>query len=215
MQPQPQPQAPASAPQAAGSPETPKRSGWRDAGSTIGILIAAGLVALFIITFIFRSYEVDGPSMQTTLQHSDKLIIWKVPRSWSDITRHPYIPKRGDVVVFNEKGLDSGSGHDDKQLVKRVIGLPGDQVIVKDGLVTIYNGQYPGGLNPDKALPYGKNIPATTGEIDVKLGPDQIFVLGDNRPVSLDSRSFGPIKADQIVGKLIMRVFPLNDAKVF
>ncbi len=195
-------------------PEEPsKRPVWREVASTLGILAAAGLVALFIIAFVFRSYEVDGPSMQTTLENADKLVIWKVPRSWAGVTGHPYIPKRGDVVVFDEKGIDGGQ--DDKQLIKRVIGLPGDRVVVKDGSVTIYNKEHPEGFNPDKTLPYGQNIPATTGERDDKLGPDQIFVLGDNRPVSLDSRVFGPIQANQIVGKLVIRVFPLNDAKVF
>lgn len=190
---------------------------WRDAASTIGILAAALLVALFIILFVFRSYQVDGPSMQNTLQNDDKLIIWKVPRTWSDITRHDYIPNRGDIIVFNEKGLSEFGQQDSKQLIKRVIGLPGERVVVNNGAITVYNKDHPDGFDPDTTLPYGNNnaIPYTSGHIDKKLGPHQLFVCGDNRPDSLDSRTFGPINANQIVGKLALRVIPISQAKAF
>ncbi len=190
-------------------------SGWRELFSTLGILITALLVALFIIAFVFRSYQVDGPSMETTLQNADKLIIWKVPRSWASVTGHPYIPNRGDVIVFTESGLSQFGQEDSKQLIKRVIGLPGDRIVVKDGAYTVYNLSHPNGFNPDTTLPYGKNIPTTSGNIDVTLGNKQLFVSGDNRPDSLDSRTFGPISAEQIVGKLVLRVFPISQAKVF
>lgn len=190
-------------------------SGWRELFSTVGILVIALFVALFIIAFVFRSYQVDGPSMETTLQNSDKLIIWKVPRSWARLTGHDYIPERGDVIVFSESGLGQFGQENTKQLIKRVIGLPGDRVVVGDGRYTIYNKAHPDGFNPDKTLPYGKNIPPTPGNVDVTLGAHQLFVSGDNRPDSLDSRAFGPINADQVIGKLVMRVFPIGNAKVF
>jgi signal peptidase I len=196
-------------------PAKPPSGPWREVFSTAGILITALLVALFIIGFIFRSYQVDGPSMETTLENADKLIIWKVPRSWARITRHPYVPKRGDIVVFNESGLSEFGQEDSKQLIKRVIGLPGDRVIVSDGKVKIYDSAHPGGFDPDQTLPYGKNIPATSGNVDITLAGDQIFVMGDNRPDSLDSRAFGPIKANQLVGKLVLRLFPVSQAKAF
>lgn len=191
------------------------RSGWRELFSTLSILVTALLVALLIITFIFRSYQVDGPSMETTLQNNDKLIIWKVPRTWAGITRHAYIPNRGDVIVFNESGLGQYGSADSKQLIKRVIGLPGDRVVVKDGKYTVYNNEHPDGFDPDEILPYGKNIPYTSGNVDVTLDKTQLFVSGDNRPDSLDSRAFGPIDASQVVGKLVVRVFPLNSAEIF
>jgi len=195
-------------------PEKPG-SGWRELGSTLLILATALVTALFIIFFVFRSYQVDGPSMESTLQNADKLIIWKVPRTWSSVTHHDYIPGRGDIIVFNQSGLSEFGQQDSKQLIKRVIGLPGERVVVKDGSVTVYNKQYTSGFRPDKTLPYGKNIPVTNGNVDYTLGPHQIFVCGDNRGDSLDSRSFGPINADQIVGKLVLRVFPLSQAKAF
>lgn len=195
----------------------PGRSAWRELFSTVGILVTALLVALFIIAFVFRSYQVDGPSMESTLHNNDKLIIWKVPRSWARITGHPYIPARGDVIVFSESGLSQFGQDDTKQLIKRVIGLPGDRVVVRDGKYVIYNKTHLAGFDPDTTLPYGKNIPATPAGTfnDVTLGKNQLFVSGDNRPDSLDSRAFGPINADQVIGKLVLRVFPLGAAKTF
>jgi signal peptidase I len=192
-------------------------SGWRELLSTIGILLTAILVALFIISFVFRSYQVDGTSMLNTLQNGDKLIIWKVPRTWARVTGHPYIPKRGDIIVFTESNLAQFGQQNTKQLIKRVIGLPGDRVVIKNGDYTIYDAAHPHGFDPDKTLPYGEKdpLPYTSGNINVKLGPDQLFVSGDNRPDSLDSRYFGPINANQIIGKLIVRVFPINHSEIF
>lgn len=189
--------------------------GLRDALSIITVLIAALILAWGLISFVFQSYQVDGPSMQTTLQNSDHLVVWKVPRTLARVTGHAYIPNRGDIIVFNEPGLaDYGQGSN-KQLIKRVIGLPGDRVVVKDGVITIYNKQHPSGFDPDKTMPYGKVIPTTSGNIDLTLGSSQIFVCGDNRPDSLDSRVFGPVDVNNVVGKLVLRVLPLNEAKVF
>ena len=192
-----------------------RHSGWRELLSTLGILATALLVALLIIGFVFRSYQVDGPSMENTLQNADKLIIWKVPRTWASLTGHPYIPGRGDIVVFTESGLSAFGQDDTKQLIKRVIGLPGERVVIANGHYTVYNKEHPQGFDPDKTLAYGKGIPATTPDGSYTLGPGQLFVSGDNRPDSLDSRRFGPINANQIVGKLILRVFPVNQARVF
>jgi signal peptidase I len=190
-------------------------SGWRELFSTIGILLVALGLALFIIFFVFRSYQVDGPSMENTLQNGDKLIIWKVPRTWASITGHDYIPKRGDIIVFTESGLSEFGQQDTKQLIKRVIGLPGDRVTIADNHYVIYDTQHPNGFDPDTSLPYGKHIPATTGDINVTLGKDQLFVSGDNRPDSLDSRAFGPINANQVIGQLVVRVFPISKAEAF
>lgn len=191
-------------------------SGWGDFFSTVGILAAAFGVALLMIAFVFRSYQVDGPSMQTTLQNQDKLIIWKVPRTLAKLTNHTYIPDRGDIIVFTESGLGQYGREDTKQLIKRVIGLPGDRVVVKDGSITIFNKDNPSGFNPDKTLGYAyPGFPQTSGDVDVTIRDDQLFVNGDNRPDSLDSRSFGPINADQVVGKLVLRLFPINQARSF
>lgn len=190
-------------------------SALRELISTFGILVVAFCVALLIITFVFRSYQVDGPSMRNTLQNSDKLIIWKVPRTWSDITRHSYIPNRGEIIVFNQSGLSEFGQENSKQIIKRVIGLPGERVVLADGKYTVYNKENPNGFNPDQTLHLDKAILPTSGSIDITLKKNQLFVSGDNRPDSLDSRAFGPIEAHQIVGKLVLRVFPLGEAQVF
>lgn len=193
-----------------------KPSAWRELMTTIGVLVAALIVAFGLITYVFQTYQVDGTSMVPTLQNNDRLIVWKVPRTWARITGHDYIPKRGDIIIFTENLSSLGQGSD-KQLVKRVIGLPGDEVVVKDGIVTIYDSTHPNGFDPDTTLPYGKStkIPTSPGNIDDKLGPHQLFVMGDNRPVSEDSRSFGPINADQIIGKLVLRIWPISQAQKF
>lgn len=193
----------------------PKREGIASVVSTIAVLLIAPIVALFLTAFVFQSYQVDGPSMETTLYNNDRLIVWKVPKTWSRITGHAYIPNRGDVVIFVEReidGFDSGPG---KQLIKRVIGLPGERVVVKDNVATVYNQEHPEGFQPDKTLPYGNVIQETTINTDVTVPKDQVFVMGDNRGNSLDSRTFGPVAAKDIVGKLIVRVWPLNSIKNF
>lgn len=187
----------------------------RDFFSVLGVLVAALVFAVIISMFVFRSYQVDGPSMENTLHNNDKLIVWKLPVTWSKITGHPYIPKRGDIIVFKESGLAQFGQSNTKDLIKRVIGLPGDKVVVGHGIYMIYNKKHPKGFDPDKTLPYGKNIPYTSGNETVKLGPNQLFVSGDNRPDSLDSRDFGPINANQIIGKLVLRFYPLNEIKIF
>lgn len=191
------------------------KSGWREVWSTFSILAAALLIALFIISFVFRSYQVSGMSMENTLHNKDTLVIWKVPRSLADLTHNAYIPDRGDIIVFNQPDLSACGQSGPKQLIKRVIGLPGDRVVVDNGVYAVYDKQHPKGFDPDKTLPYGKHIPYTPGWEDVTLKADQLFVSGDNRPNSCDSRDFGPINASQIVGKLILRLTPLNEISVY
>jgi len=184
--------------------------------TTLAILVLAPLIAFALTAFIFQSYQVDGSSMETTLQNGDRLIVLKLPRTWAKITHHGYHPNRGDVIIFNKNDLTEFDGTSQKkQLVKRVIGLPGDRVVVKDGKVTIYNSENPNGFNPDTALPYGKVIVNTPNSGEATVGKDEVYVMGDNRPNSLDSRIFGPISTDDIVGKLEARIFPFNKFKSF
>ncbi len=198
-----------------GGAEDPKKEGTRNIISTILILVAAPLVALILISFVFQSYEVDGPSMETTLQNHDRLIVDKMPRTISRLSGRVYIPNRGDVVIFVKKGLvDFGSGGD-KQLIKRVIALPGERVVVKDGVLTVFNKANPNGFQPDKNPSYTAAIKTTAGEVDVTVAENEVFVCGDNRENSLDSRYFGAIPAGDIVGKLSFRIFPINKAEKF
>lgn len=180
--------------------------------STVWLFLAALLIAVLLNTFVIQSYQVDGESMQNTLHNGDRLIVDKIPRTISRIDGHQYVPKRGDIIIFNQQGLPGFSGT--KQLIKRVIGLPGDHVVVADGHITIYNAQHPEGFNPDTTGDY--HIDQPTGiPYDGVLKSDELFVCGDNRGNSEDSRSFGPIKTDQVVAKLVLRIFPLDKAQSF
>ena len=179
--------------------------------STIGVLLLAPIIAVLLTAFVFQSYQVSGPSMQNTLHNNDRLIVWKLPRTWARITGHQYVPKRGDIVILTESGLSNyGDTQDTKQLVKRVIGLPGDHIVIANGVITIYNKQHPKGFDPDKTLPYGDDnaIPPTDNNLDITLSSTQLFVCGDNRGDSLDSRIFGPIQTNQVIGKLVARIYP-------
>lgn len=181
-----------------------------------GVLITAIGVALCLILFVFQSYQVSGPSMEQTLQDQDRLIVWKLPRTWARISHHQYLPNRGDIIIFTETNLAQYGQENTKQLIKRVIGLPGDRVVVHNNIITVYNKAHPKGFQPDKTLPYGTNItePAEQ-EVDTVVGKDEVFACGDNRTNSLDSRFFGPIKTKQIIGKLVLRVLPLSQAEKF
>ena len=187
----------------------------RDFMSFVAILVGAFIVAWLLIAFCFQQYEVDGPSMQSTLQTGNRLIVLKIPKTWSDITGHPYIPDRGDIVVFAENDLYALDEINSNQLVKRVIGLPGDRVVVKNGTLTIYNKQHPKGFRPDAVLPYGKVIGYTGGIINEVVPPDQVFVCGDNRGDLLDSRDFGTVPVKYIVGKLVLRITPLSEIRAW
>ena len=194
----------------------PHSEGFKSVLSTLAILIAAPIVAIILTAFVFQSYEVDGSSMETTLQNRDRLIVSKIPHTFARITGKDYIPNRGDVIIFNTTAIQDGRNNGgNKQLIKRVIGLPGDRVVVKDETITVYNTQYPEGFNPDKAEPYGSVIKNTPGNVDVTVRAGEVFVCGDNRSNSTDSRYIGTIPSDDIIGKLLLRIYPLSNAKVF
>lgn len=191
------------------------REGWRSVLSTILILALAPLIAWLMITFVFQSYEVDGPSMEDTLHDKDRLIVLKTGKTLSEITNNDYIPKRGEVIIFVKHGLVELGTAQDKQLIKRVIALPGERVTVKDGKMTVYNTEHPEGFDPDEGQNYAKSISFTNGSLDITVPEGQVFVAGDNRGNSLDSRSFGPVDSKDIIGKLVFRLFPINKAESF
>lgn len=200
---------------------SPIRSGKKNGrGGVLGALsglllfiLFPALIAIILTAYVIQSYQVDGESMETTLQNHDRLIVDKLPRTWSRVTHHQFVPARGDIVIFNQTGLPDAFFQ--KQLIKRVIGLPEDRIVIKDGHITIYDNLHPEGFNPDTFGKYRIAALTTSGDINITLQDDEIFVCGDNRSNSEDSRYFGPIKTNAIVGKLILRIYPFDNTKTF
>lgn len=191
------------------------KRGWRSALSTIALFLLAPLIALFIASFVIQSYQVEGASMETTLQNGDRLIVNKTHVSWSRLTNRPYIPNRGDIIIFNQAGLPDAPFAQEKQLIKRVIGLPGERVVVSGGKITVYNQEHPQGFEPDSSTGYIISAATTPGNVDQIIPDGQIFVAGDNRTNSEDSRYFGPVSSEKLVGKLALRILPVENAQHF
>jgi len=153
--------------------------------------------------------------MESTLQNRDRLIVWKVPRTVARITGNLFIPARGEIVIFIKHGIEEFDPSQDKQLIKRVIGLPGERVVVRGNNITIYNDEHPEGFNPDSEGTYKIIDTDAQANVDMVIPDGEIFVAGDNRPNSLDSRVFGTVPASDIVGTLAYRIFPINKAEAF
>lgn len=148
------------------------------------------VLALTILVFyiLFTTAVVDGPSMRPSLESGDRLL---VTRSYDD-------PARGDVILFT--GTDS-FGRSEK-LIKRVVGLPGDMIQVVEG-VAVVNGV----AEPDTTRLILSGTESGMGPVQVPQG--MLFVMGDNRPVSLDSRYIGPVPLSQVHGQVVWRFLPL------
>lgn len=193
-------------------PEQAKESASHGLLSLVLTIVAAIALTQLINLFFFQSYRVFGSSMYPTLHDGDRLIISKVGKTAASISNKKFEPKRGNIVVFTSPKDKS------MQLIKRVIGLPGERVVVKNGTITVYNTEHPDGFNPDKGTDYENAIPKSTSEIDTTVPKGHIFVSGDNREGSnsLDSRNeLGTVPEDLLVGTLSVRLWPLNSAGFF
>ena len=184
-------------------------------GAVFSWLIFPIAIVLLLHFFIFQAFHVVGTSMYPTLHNSDYLIISKLGDTEAQIGRtfghknEVYIPNRGQIIVFHFP-LDPT-----KVFVKRVIGLPGDRVVVKTGQVTVYNQAHPNGFNPDTG--YEPAGTATLIDTDETVQPGNIFVMGDNRSNggSYDSRQWGQVPSSYIIGEVVLRLLPLDQIKTF
>lgn len=179
------------------SPEAAFRP--RRAWGVVGEMIKVALISLAIILpvryFLIKPFYVNGASMEPNYYDHEYLIIDEINYRFNP-------PQRGDVIVFRYPG-------DPKQyFIKRVIGLPGERIVLQDNKITVYNLSHSEGIAVDE--PYLGSGEVTAGEVDKNLGPDEYFVFGDNRHASLDSRRFGPIHKSAIIGRTWLRGWPLD-----
>lgn len=198
--------------------QTPARGWKRRLGEDSLILVLAVVVAILVRTFVAQAYWIPSGSMIPQLQINDRVV---VSRLAYDLHR----VHRGDIVVFksppgieppvaqpsnilargvHDIGVALGFAQDQTVLIKRVIGLPGNRIEGRNGHVYI-NGE----LLVEPYLPKG-TVTSTFGPITVP--PGHVFVMGDNRGDSLDSRVFGPIPESSIIGRAIWKVWPVWDA---
>jgi len=180
------------------------------------IFVACVIIGTVLInTFVFRSFNVVGPSMETTLYTGDRLIVNRVPVTIAQIQNKSYIPDRGQVIVFRNPHYSLGI--EDEYIVKRVIAFPGERVVLKDGHYTVYNAEFPAGFDPDDAN-HGEPGTPTTGEVDKVVPENELFVSGDHRVgnFSYDSRNgLGTVPYYDVVGPVSMRIFPFNKIRSF
>jgi len=161
------------------------------------VVAVAVVVVVAIRSFIVQPFLVSGASMEPSFSSNDYLLIDEVSYRFNQ-------PSRGDVIVFRYPGDES------IYYIKRVIGLPGEHLLISDGKIKIFNSENPDGFVLDEFyLPSGLK---TSGNEEVALKSDQYFVMGDNRNYSFDSRSWGNLQKSEIVGLVRLRLWPFNKA---
>lgn len=179
----------------------------------LGVIIGT----IIVNTFIFRSFTVEGASMETTMHTNDKLIVNRIPVTIARLQNKPYLPKRGQIIVFKNPNYNPTVGRDE-YIVKRVIAFAGERVVVRDGTVTVFTQDQPQGFNPDSTINHNEPGQPTSGEVDTTVGEGTIFVMGDNRQGnhSCDSRNcMGNIPLFDIVGPVSFRLWPLTKLRSF
>lgn len=164
-------------------------------------IVRFALIALVIVLpirfFVAQPFIVSGASMEDTFHHNEYLIVDQLSYRFHE-------PERGDVIIFRYPRDPS------KYFIKRIIGMPGDTVTIENGVVQIANAAQPEGFVLDE--PYITSDTGTHGT--TTLGPGEYFVMGDNRDESSDSRVWGVLEEDNIVGRAFLRLFPVDRAAV-
>jgi signal peptidase I len=165
-------------------------------------IIRFSIIALLIVVpirmFIAQPFIVSGASMADTFHTGEYLIV-------DQLTYHFNQPSRGDVVIFRYPRDPS------KFFIKRIIGLPGDTIIIEDAKVTIINEENPQGMTLDE--PYIRSM-RPANRLEETLGDREYFVMGDNRDESSDSRMWGVLQEERIIGRAFLRLFPFDTVSV-
>lgn len=161
--------------------------------SFLKIIIIAALIVLPIRYFLFQPFIVKGESMVPNFHSGDYLIIDEISYKFTEI-------QRGDVVVLKYP-LDQS-----QRFIKRIIGLPGETVEIRNGRIIIHQNEEELMLSEK----YLDNSLITKGDVKISLGENDYFVLGDNRQFSYDSRSWGILPKNNIIGRALLRLFPVG-----
>jgi len=160
----------------------------------IKIVIIALVIVIPVRYFLFQPFLVNGQSMEPNFENGDYIII-------DEISYRFHQPQRGEVIVFRYPYDPS------KRFIKRIIGLPGETIEIKEGKVFLIK-ESTEILDESRYLPKGLE---TQGDIRVSIPEDKFFVLGDNRTVSLDSRAWGLLPRQNIIGKVYLRLWPFKE----
>ncbi len=166
--------------------------------------LALTLIAFFVIqTFVAQPFQVKQTSMESTLEPGQYVLVDKLTPRWS-----PY--QRGDIVVLHPPA--GWEDRDDTPFIKRVIGLPGDEVAIHDDGIVYVNGQALDEADYTFHDRAGDAQPTTPigNATSWTVGADELFVMGDHREASADSRAFGPIKVQSVVGRAFLRYWPAS-----
>jgi signal peptidase I len=166
--------------------------------SFIETVVIALVIAVVLYLFIMTPHEVLGNSMHPTYKNGEYLMANKLTYRFGE-------PQRGDVIIFQYS--------DTQDFIKRIVGIPGDTIMIKDGNVFI-NGQQ---LNEDDYI--SESVYTRGGDYlsegeTISIGEEEYFVLGDNRPHSSDSRTFGPISESKIKGKAWIVYLPISEFRI-
>lgn len=171
----------------------------------IGVALA---VAIVIRVFLLQQFYISGPSMETTMFSDNRVLVNKLAYRIGNIDR-------GDVVVF-DRAIPNGNEVQHDDLIKRVIALGGETISISKCIVFIDGVELPEPYLPkrDTELTDPADRCSTVDMEPTKIESDEIFLMGDNRPQSFDSRMFGPIKKNLIIGQAFVLIWPMNSWKI-
>lgn len=172
--------------------------------SSIGLIVAVFLLNSYILTI----FTVDGVSMYPTLNNRAKKPLYIFPVTLGKINKNYYLPKRGSIIVIQKDGnnlFDEIENSDKKNyVVKRVVGLPNERVVIKDGKIKIFNKENEKGFEPDAEFKWVRDLTGSENlSMNIKLKEGELFVVGDNRDESIDSRFYGPVQTSQVIGQVL------------
>jgi signal peptidase I len=184
-----------------GEPADAKKSSrTRSIVEWIVVIGGALVVALLIKAFLVQAFYIPSESMVPTLQIGDRVLVNKLSYDLHDV-------HRGDLVVFERP--EGETDESVKDLIKRVVGLPGDKIVIKNNSVYVNGEQLDEGYLPDGTLTKQGRLSCEDAN-PCAVPDDSIWVMGDNREHSYDSRYFGPIRENTIVGRAFFRIWPLT-----